>query len=301
VRCIKPIQPIQSHYHLWSIYHNSAQNRMSAFRRPTLPTLYHRQTKNDIEMQMESSDRELDTQRLRLLQVMFGQGCDQASTTRLSAYFCFLENQINVSGQKRLAPLLSLAGFCGQNTLEDSLHVVADVATVVMDDNNPSRSIHSILQSLLRQYEPTDISLDDLTRNSCWQAIFTILCWLTALIKPDATNREESFKLLESHVILSAKRPFTSLLHSLGDILPKLTDMDKESLRSSGEYSSQIYVSSINYWSLCTFGKVQIQWTDSLSAHLYFDQSSRSLSLFRFPGFCALNLETKNATPLFKR
>ena len=175
------------------------------------------------------------------------------------------------------------------------------MATVVKNDNNPSRSVHSILQALLTQYGTTESSLEELTRNSCWQAIFAILCWLTALVQPDATSREETFKFLESHTVLAAKRPFTSLLHSSGHILPKLTDLEKESPRPSGEQSSLIYVSSLNYWSLRTFGKVKLQWTDSLSAHLSFHQSNRTLYLFRFPSLCALNLETENAMPLFKR
>ncbi len=230
---------------------------------------------------------------------MFGQ--DQATATCLKAYFAFLDDQIKVSGSTGLVPLLTMAGFPTPASLEDSLHIITDIATIVKNDDNPSRSIHSILQALLAQYGTAESSLEQSTMHACWQAICAILCWLTALVKPDATSPEEPFRLLESHVVVAAKRPFTSLLHSVGHILPEVTDLQTECSRPSGEHSSQVYVSRLNSWSLRRFGQVKLQWTDSLSAHLYFHQSSRTLYLFRFPSLCALSLQAESATPFFKR
>jgi hypothetical protein len=134
-------------------------------------------------MQMQEQEqhrsRELEIQRLRLVHALFGRHLARAPRLNPNAYFSFLDHQITGLGRQRLAPLLVLAGYSAVDaSLQELLQIIADVATVVQDDNNPSRSFHSILQAILQQYGTTESSLEESTRSSCWQAIFAILCWL---------------------------------------------------------------------------------------------------------------------------
>lgn len=48
-----------------------------------------------------------------------------------------------------------------------------------------------------------------------------------------------------------------------------------------------LYASSVNYFSLATFGRVKLEWLDDISSHLVFDRQKRKLSVFRFPSYCA--------------
>lgn len=55
------------------------------------------------------------------------------------------------------------------------------------------------------------------------------------------------------------------------------------------EESTALYVSSLNYASLKTISKVKLVWVNSLTNHLDFNATSRQLSIFRFPSYCAIS------------
>lgn len=60
-----------------------------------------------------------------------------------------------------------------------------------------------------------------------------------------------------------------------------------------------LHVSVLNAHVLVMIGKVNIEWSDHLSAHLSFNERSRTLKLFRFASFCALNYFPEKERTLF--
>ncbi|KAI0435544.1 hypothetical protein F4803DRAFT_545204 [Xylaria telfairii] len=49
-----------------------------------------------------------------------------------------------------------------------------------------------------------------------------------------------------------------------------------------------LYEASLNYFSLNTISRVKLVWVDTTTAHLAFNRSTRTLSLFKYPSLCAV-------------
>ena len=63
-----------------------------------------------------------------------------------------------------------------------------------------------------------------------------------------------------------------------------------------------LYHASLNIYALRYFGKVAIQWVETMSEHMRFNPVNRWLSLFRFPTFCALlTIRGDNAPSIIRR
>ncbi|KAK7438314.1 hypothetical protein Landi51_11650 [Colletotrichum acutatum] len=114
---------------------------------------------------------------------------------------------------------------------------------------------------------------------------------------PSLTDESSPNGQIARQNLREAKRPikrvFELFEHSAWDDQP--TNID----HSIGEHDS-LYEGSLNL-EVLLFGRIRIQWVDTLSEHLKFDLVSRRLSIFRLPTFCvlsALRKEGKETTPL---
>ncbi|KAK1641074.1 hypothetical protein BDP81DRAFT_417996 [Colletotrichum phormii] len=146
-------------------------------------------------------------------------------------------------------------------------------------------------------------------------AVFAAVCWLTLTVQPSleletpGTQASLACKFpsltegpsISSRIIKQslreAKRPIKRVFelfrrNAWGDQPP---NMDT----SAGE-NDNLYEGSLNL-EVLLFGRIRIQWVDTLSEHLMFDPVSRHLSIFRFPTFCvlsALRKEGKETLPV---
>ncbi|QRD81572.1 hypothetical protein F9C07_1185037 [Aspergillus flavus] len=137
---------------------------------------------------------------------------------------------------------------------------------------------------------------------TCFQRVlvFTVLGWQTMLWEPiwDAANPTQMTvaQLMdgyESRTFMAytqdhrcARLPMHEFLLGFGYLLPtKSTD------RQSSESFATVHAKQFNMSLLATIGGIKIRWIDTLGAHLEFDNRTKTLFLFRFPSFCAANLE----------
>jgi hypothetical protein len=145
------------------------------------------------------------------------------------------------------------------------------------------------------------------------RGMFAVICWTSATLKPilhtetlcTITNTLNS--TLGQNILLEAenssqiysysnlRRPISKILHhfqphyaDVKEVEDPLGDLRNQS--GGGMSNDVLYESSLNYFSLSTIGRVRITWVDTLTSHLAFDRSTRTLSIFRFPSFCATNV-----------
>ena len=154
------------------------------------------------------------------------------------------------------------------------------------------------------------------------RAIFAVLCWTSATLKPllddqatavttYAANPVDVQKFLwaenssQKYSSKDLRRPIGKMFCSFRNY----TEGGEESnysvssgIQSSGSSSDDIlYESSLNYFSLYTIGRVKLKWVDTLTSHLAFDHSTRTLSVFRFPSFCMTNVLRKHEVKVIEK
>jgi hypothetical protein len=76
-------------------------------------------------------------------------------------------------------------------------------------------------------------------------------------------------------------QPLYNLLKKFGTVVPEM----KKELMGDSELITFSYVC---YAMLYKVAKVELEWVNSLSLHLEFDNVRRKLKVFRFPSFCRL-------------
>lgn len=147
-------------------------------------------------------------------------------------------------------------------------------------------------------------------KTACLIAVFAVLCWGSMTLQPKL--QWPDFK---SSSCLMIQQPHTNDCGLKMDIVRRPVSAAFRTFQrmiSSGRWSPLInsgstrdpkllYLSTLNYTSLKTIGKIRIKWVEDLSSHLEFDPKNRSLSLFRFPSFCALNTLDTNRGAVFER
>lgn len=181
-----------------------------------------------------------------------------------------------------------------------------------LQDDDPS--IEKAYQRLLENAKsPHETKADQ--KIQVLRAMFAVLCWTSATLKPlledegtaataGGTNAgvvENSLLMAENssqkHSSKDFRRPISKLFYSFRNHVggaeesehhPASCEIQGIEIESSG--NDVLYQSSLNNSSLFTIGRVRLKWVDILTAHLIFDRSTRTLSVFRFPSFCAANI-----------
>lgn len=174
--------------------------------------------------------------------------------------------------------------------------------------------------------ENSKISIDEKSndKQQVLRAMFAVLCWTSATLKPvfddeaitaaiktakggmveqPSVAADNSSKIYFSTAL---QRPLSSIFHrfqspleELDDSRSHLTNIGTQS--NTGSSNGVLYQSSLNYYSLFTIGRVRLDWVDTLAAHLAFDPSTSTLSVFRFPSFCAINVLRNSDIEVLKR
>lgn len=152
-------------------------------------------------------------------------------------------------------------------------------------------------------------------------AIFAVLCWSTMTLTPQLcwadfqsgpslmvaqhqqqrpTQSRRASDQLQSLKMDIVRRPVPAVFRNFQRTMR--TSRWRRPIGSGsrdGDISPVLHVSTLNYESLKTIGKIRLKWVNDLSSHLDFNAQDRSLSLFRFPTFCALNTLRESRGPVF--
>lgn len=244
-----------------------------------------------------SASEDLKDQRRNLLQTLFGiDDKTRSDWPGTELYLVYLEAQFKLVGNARFEEIWPLLGFQLPPTISDGLRFISMVAASCKSTRKEGLSIDELLQSVLAS---TEISREDISNQltiSNRQAIFTVVSWLTMLVQPSSNVfggrlhiivDKKLEALQESQSQDRSPTPIFSLFRGFGCLVPSEA---RESNRHREAPSNVLDVSSLNYFCLKTIGKVNIKWTHTLDSHLMFHQRTRTLSLFGFPTFCALNI-----------
>ena len=218
----------------------------------------------------------------------------------------YIEKQIEELWCETSEAIFTLLGYPSPLKVWHGLEFVIMTAKVLKCNENHGASISEILDTILVSYNVDSNSreISNVASQSGEQAIFATIGWLTMLYKPaKATGngfnlqlevKQASLKPLHARDV--SKRPIPGFLRGLGDIMP---NPDLRSGASNDRRSEQIHTSTLNYYALQHIGNIHVQWVDTLSAHLEFHAFSRTLMLFRFPSFCAINSLTPEQSHCF--
>lgn len=186
-------------------------------------------------------------------------------------------------------------------------------------------SIEKAYQRLIENAEKSLHEIKAHEKIQVLRAMFAVLCWTSATLKPllgdeataattDATNPEvvqnSSLGAENSSEIHSSKdlrRPISKMFYSFRNHVEDVEESEHQSAcggtKSSGSSNNDdvLYESSLNFFSLFTIGRVRLKWVNTLTAHLAFDRSTRTLSVFRFPSLCVTNVLRKHDVKVLKK
>jgi hypothetical protein len=239
-------------------------------------------------------------QKARLLETIFGvTETAQHHWPGSQAYLRYLEEQFAATGSACFKPLWSIFGLAVPVETEDLLDFIIDVAGVIRESREEGLSIDEILQSVLTPLKCELGRLDAEAETLSRQAVFKILSWLTMIFKAsngtangfqiDVPLKGEGIR--EEQSMDKAKRPISRLIRGFGQLLPSTEQVSHAIEKSQPDL---IYAASLNVFSLKMIDKIRIEWTSSLGCHLMFNPLRRTLTLYRFPTFCAMSCAMGN-------
>lgn len=160
-------------------------------------------------------------------------------------------------------------------------------------------SLEKIYQTLTSANSGNARNITPQQKTKALRAIFAVICWTSLSLKPILFDKQlpmtedapSTLKVDESSRALSlvqvSKRPVNKLFRSFRSIA---SEPSGEHINDSLQYNGILYASSLNSHSLYTIGRLRIQWVDSMTAHLTWDRQNRTISIFRFPSYCAMSI-----------
>ena len=152
---------------------------------------------------------------------------------------------------------------------------------------------------------------DDMDDSPCKIAVFANLCWATMTLQPTLLLKE--LKGQPSLAVKYQGRNCSGLKMSFAERPIPAAFREFQHTLPGGRWhqpigggsnidgkSVALYVSTLNYATLKSISKIQLEWVNDLSSHLEFDPVTRVLSIFRFPSFCAMSTLGTNGSPILE-
>ena len=255
-------------------------------------SLYRRlRSRNQLEIQP------IDAVRTTFLELCTGKDIDEI-VPESNAYLLHLKSLSNRHWVNELDGLFHAEYELLSESSGKVIQLCSEVAFLIREHGGISISklVQKLqLKKVLR--EEQDLCADPFAQS----LIFYSLGWLSLLYKPSKRARSNDLKItiqstksaMRSNVAAEmVARPLDELLRAFGDIVPR----NMRSLASNGQVydkesasSVKFQVSHLNVATLQDIADMQIVWVDSLSAHLEFDPTIPSLSIFKCPSFCKIN------------
>lgn len=176
-----------------------------------------------------------------------------------------------------------------------------------------SRGIDEIIMHLIQKRLFVSDENDTNTFLRQRHLVFAILGWQSMLFLPSLNtcplnefavyqdinqpNSRLVFDTLKMSTDL-ADREMAVLLKGFGNLLPaRSPDLANVASEASKVASAWFPIdpAEVNIHLLSTLLRVRLHWVETLALHLDYDQTTRTLSLFRFPSFCVATLRSKGA------
>ena len=258
----------------------------------TRPLYRHLRSRNQLGTQG------IDVDKTRFLELCTGTDIE-AIIPESGAYLLHLKTLADGKWTCEMDRLIHAEYVLLSESFEKVIQLCAEVTCVIREHGGIS--ISKLLQKL--QFKKVLREEDDLSKDPFAQSlIFYSLGWLSLLYIPAKRARSSNLRIavqstksaIRSNVATEmVARPLDELLRSLGDFLPgsiigKLSsNLHPDSQESTPTMKFQ--VSHLNVATLQDIASMQIVWVDSLSAHLEFDPTVPSLSLFKCPSFCKIH------------
>jgi hypothetical protein len=130
-----------------------------------------------------------------------------------------------------------------------------------------------------------------------YQAAFNV-CSVQELAIHIDSHQPQSGLVFDTYRVAAdlSDRPLSVLLKAFGNLLPARTSGTAQLASETGKMAFNwhpLYPNEINAFLLHVLLHVNIQWVNSLSLHLDYDKSSKTLSLFGYPSFCLQMLHNR--------
>ncbi|KAL8881053.1 MAG: hypothetical protein Q9198_001665 [Flavoplaca austrocitrina] len=225
-------------------------------------------------------------------------------------FISYLAHELLTRLKDYYQPILDACGF---PPLDDKAQLMLRMVESVVDiiKNRTERQI-SINTVICEVGQKNDVGLD--SKNLPFdvkQGMFGLLGFLIMLFEiPQPLSAEklciakpvEPLILPTRKPLSNTKLPMGVLLASFGIFIPSRRGPEADSLNTwPPKYpdSVNLNTSVLNAYALTKIGKLKIEWSERFGAHLIFDRNTRTLFLFRFPTFCALNCSRAGEQTLF--
>ena len=239
----------------------------------------------------------ISTEEQRLLEVCTGREI-AVDDSEARAYLLHFKSLADEKWTSEIDSLFYAEYELPGESLDKIIQLSAEVASVIRKHGGISicRLVQKLqIKGILCQED--DLSGDPFARS----LIFNLIGWLSLLYIPARRIRSNDLKIviqsdksaIRSNVATEmAARPLDELLRSFGDLLPRSIarlPSKSQSLAEESIPATKFQVSHLNVATLRDIANMQIVWVDTISAHLEFDPTIPSLSLFKCPSFCKIH------------
>jgi hypothetical protein len=182
---------------------------------------------------------------------------------------------------------------------------VSKMHTIILEILLHLNSGSASLETICSHLSENDIILKNDLETTSYNLVFKIISWITLLYKSENRLPLDARKL----VLLAGSNPgirvasrhlqceindetmslhLNHLLAHFGNFVPPQY-LPQRVQGYNGTMDDSIISTSINYHTLSTIAQIHIEWVDTISLHLKFDEKALVLKLFRYPSFCAMH------------
>jgi hypothetical protein len=256
-----------------------------------------------MDLEMQRPPQEIEEERGRkALQILFGYTAEQLRQIPSASAWCrYMESCFLPLLHDNYSFIWEAIGVPRPETTFGCWAWFESVADSILRQKDTGTTIEDIWESLIRSSSEMETSArpSESEKPACLIAIFAVLCWCSMALQPKLVWTDPAAppclavqQLPCDHQGLKmdfVQRPITAVFRNFQ------RSMNRNRWRTvigtttaASDKSTDLYVSTLNYDSLRTIGKVRLKWVDSMSNHLELDTRNRTLSIFRFPSFCAL-------------
>ncbi|KAL8870787.1 MAG: hypothetical protein Q9174_003248 [Haloplaca sp. 1 TL-2023] len=220
------------------------------------------------------------------------------SPSQLRPLLHHLETELRQGLMQYCRPVLEYCGFpTGDQSYQSLVDLVECVTIIVRENEDRFINMYGIMRQVRAKnhLSPTPEHPPAAVR----QGIFGVFGYITMLYKIPCPTSPTYFTISEptspflyvrKKVMNQMSSPLSDFIEGFGNFIPKPTKKQKDFLREIPQPPASIDLSTsiVNAFVLTKIGELKITWSDLLSAHLVFDRYSRTLTMFKFPTFCAL-------------
>ncbi|KAL9635754.1 MAG: hypothetical protein Q9204_002506 [Flavoplaca sp. TL-2023a] len=233
-----------------------------------------------------------------------------SSSVSVQSFVAYLEYELQQRVEHFYQPILDFCGFLPTNDVAQStIRLVGSTADIMKRRVDRKISINKLICDVGKE-NGVDFDPKHLPPN-VKQGMFSLLGFLTMLFEIPKDFSKEKLYLLRpvDPLVLYTRKPLDDtkipmgvVIGSLGLFIPIQKEKKRRTLKDwppKQPDSVDLNTSVLNAFTLTKIGKINIEWSELFSTHLMFDRNTRTLSLFRFPIFCALNCSRAGERTLF--